>query len=110
MDCPRIEILIGVPATLERQRRALIQKYIPPPNSRQVLCDRCAQMAWIGPKQFQRKLDQPELEFICACCYIEFLKTATPADDIEIQDCGGVSGSYYLTDGRIILPTAPKEN
>jgi hypothetical protein len=106
-------MLVGMPVNEESLRKAGVLKYVPSLGAILAPCDRCAQPTWLGPKQREIKRARPEIEFICANCCAADVKTAQVADpnvEVTVQNCGGKSGSYFLTDGTAILPTPPKQN
>lgn len=113
LRCPvkeeTIYVLLGTPVDPDRQREVGLLKFIPVPDSRQILCDQCCRPTWIGPRQYQRKCASPSTLFLCAVCLKPYLlEVKASGDGIDVASLGGKSATFYMIDGKIFAPNSPK--
>lgn len=89
--------------------------YTPPPGSAQQLCELCGMQVWMGPKQQQKKSEEPMAAIMCTICSIKALRMLRPEDSIsellkKTGHLGGASGRYFEDDKEITVTPLDDEN
>ena len=103
---PLIPAFMGIPQSVETQKKLGIQTYLPPVGSTIVACALCNEPAYIGPQQSKMRASRPEIPVHCVTCIKEEMKNSTePPLAVSL---GGTGGSYVMDGGKVYAPDHSK--
>lgn len=87
--------------------------YTPPAGAVQAPCEMCRCRVWMGPKQQNKKTEEPTATVLCTICSIKAVLILNRGVDVAglvevTKDLGGQSGKYevdgkHVTDPRDII-------
>ena len=78
-----INVMMCVPTSL-RERKGIA--YSPKSDYRTTRCNKCNTEVWIGPKQIEKKKEDPSIEIMCFGCIVKEYPDVNPNDVRSLEN------------------------
>lgn len=101
MEEPEI-FLLGIPVTEEGQRAAMIEAYTPYAGAVKLVCETCYREVWVGPRQLQNKIANPNMRVVCPLCAARI--TAKEGGVLPLASLGNTGSSVTMFGGKKFGP------